>query len=83
MQYFIDDASRLTRLLNGEGTPVDQQEAAKALEEYDMYADVYDQITDLIEPHVQRDFINPRGQLPASVVHSVEYLLKFWLEHNK
>ena len=41
--------------------------------------DVYYQIADMIEPHVQREGINPNGALPASVHDSVQILFEHWL----
>lgn len=41
--------------------------------------DVYYQIADMIEPHVQREGINPNGALPASVHDSVQILFNHWL----
>ncbi|MGV6483205.1 hypothetical protein ACTUVJ_000245 [Stenotrophomonas indicatrix] len=42
--------------------------------------DVYCAIADMIEPYVQREGINPNGELPASVHDSVSILLDHWLK---
>ena len=41
-----------------------------------IYEDVYEQIVEIIEPHVCREGANPDGLLPASVVGSVSVLLE-------
>ncbi len=41
-----------------------------------IYEDVYEQIVEIIEPHVCREGANPDGFLPASVVGSVGVLLE-------
>lgn len=72
---------------------VSAQDAASRLEEVannleisdtHLYEDVYEQLTDLIEPYVDRSPVgNPSTAphvetLPASVVESMSALLKFW-----
>lgn len=49
-------------------------------EEMGIYEDVYDQITDMIEPYVQREYINPNGTLPASVVGATQMMLEHWIK---
>jgi len=41
-----------------------------------IYEDVYEQLVELLEPHILREGINPLGVLPASVSESVEMLLE-------
>ncbi len=47
--------------------------------EENVAADTYWTLAEMIEPHVQREGINPDGALPASVHDSVAILLKHWL----
>ncbi|WP_414613224.1 hypothetical protein [Stenotrophomonas pavanii] len=47
--------------------------------EENVAADTYWTLAEMIEPHVQRDGINPDGALPASVHDSVAILLAHWL----
>lgn len=49
-------------------------------EEENVAADTYWTVAEMIEPHVQRDGINPDGALPASVHDSVSILLDHWLK---
>lgn len=82
MTYFVDDNEDIMDRLNiGEATKDDQLLVYNQLHYADIYEDVYDQLTDIIEPFVNRG-IRPDGELPASVVHSVEFLVKFWNEHK-
>jgi hypothetical protein len=53
------------------------------MEEISIYEDVYDQLVEMIDPHVK---VNVHGRsscsedsLTMSVVGSVDYLLEFWL----
>lgn len=48
------------------------------LTETAFYEDVYGQLTEMLEPHVQREGTNPNGTLPASVVESMSILLESW-----
>lgn len=83
MTYFVDDhEDTMGRLYTGTATEGDQLLVYNQLHHADLYEDVYDQLTELIEPFVQRGE-RPNGQLPASVVHSVEFLLKFWQENKQ
>lgn len=51
--YFIEDrADIMARLRDGTATPEDQRLAALALEECDLYQDVYTNLSDMIEPYV-------------------------------
>ncbi|MBC8739812.1 hypothetical protein F6X40_24160 [Paraburkholderia sp. UCT31] len=43
-----------------------------------IYEDVYEQITDMIEPQVRRALYNDDGPFPASVVDTVSILLEHW-----
>ena len=43
-----------------------------------IYEDVYQQLCEMIEPHVGRGHHKEEGQLPASVIDSMSILLKFW-----
>lgn len=47
--------------------------------EENVAADTYWTLAEMIEPHVQREGINPDGALPASVHDSVAILLEHWL----
>lgn len=58
-----------------------RKRADELAENGDMYADVYCEIVDLIDPHVKR-CPKDNGKLPASVVHSVEFLFEFWIKHK-
>lgn len=62
----------------------DELEAALAARqpvesEKNVAADTYWTLAEMIEPHVQREGINPDGVLPASVHDSVAILLEHWL----
>jgi hypothetical protein len=43
-----------------------------------IYEDIYEQIVEMIEPQVQREWINPNGEFPASVVGTVQLLLEHY-----
>lgn len=82
MSYFVDDhEDTMDRLSVGKATEGDQLLVFNQLHHADLYEDVYDQLTDMIEPYVQRGE-RPNGQLPASVVSSMQILLNFWLENK-
>lgn len=52
-------------------------------EEMSIYEDVYDQLVELIDPHVKANACGlsscNEDSLTMSVVGSVDYLLEFWL----
>lgn len=63
------------RALRAEAELAARQPVGESVEE-----DVYCAIADMIEPYVQREGINPNGELPASVHDSVSILLDHWLK---
>jgi len=79
--YFIEDhADIMERLAAGTATADDQKKAAAALNEADLYEDVYQNCTNKIEPYVER--AGQAGDLPASLCDSVDILLEFWLANK-
>lgn len=53
------------------------------MEEISIYEDVYDQLVEMIDPHVKANVHGlsscSKDSLTMSVVGSVNYLLEFWL----
>lgn len=53
------------------------------MEEISIYEDVYDQLVEMIDPHVKTNVHGlsscSEDSLISSVVGSVDYLLEFWL----
>lgn len=80
--YFIEDhADIMARLKTGTATPDDQKKILAELQEADLHADVYNNLTSKIEPYVCR-ITRPDGTLPSSVCDSMDILLEFWLKHR-
>lgn len=76
--YFIEDHADIVAALEaGTATAEQQKLAAAALQEADLYQDVYNNCTDKIEPHVLRAG-KFDGELPASLCDSLDILLEFW-----
>lgn len=68
------------RLLIGKATEGDQLQVHNHIEACDIYEDVYGQLCDMIEPYVQRQYSNPDGKLPASVVEGFGIVFREWLQ---
>lgn len=80
--YFIEDhADIMKRLEAGVATAEDQKKIFDELQEADLHADVYNNLTSKIEPYVCR-MTRPDGTLPSSVCDSMDILLEFWLKHR-
>ncbi|PZS58644.1 hypothetical protein A7X64_15325 [Stenotrophomonas maltophilia] len=64
-------------MLRGEGEALAARQPVES--EENVAADTYWTLAEMIEPHVQREGVNPDGALPASVHDSVAILLEHWL----
>lgn len=70
-QYAFAAGRKAQREIDAARQPVESEE--------NVAADTYWTLAEMIEPHVQREGINPDGVLPAPVHDSVAILLKHWL----
>lgn len=86
-RWFRDTASGGSALATGVVVATNELQALQAAlaarqpveSEENVAADTYWTLAEMIEPHVQREGINPDGVLPASVHDSVAILLEHWL----